>query len=503
MAKTITTHNGSAANRDHNIRNPKVTDKQEHINKSLSHQNVILYDENPRDAYRRIFGEALEKYNAKQKRKDRQIKDYYTHICKDAKKHPVYELIAQIGNRDDTGLDAPTEQECLTQYFNEWDSRNPNLKIIGGYLHKDEDTGTLHMHIDYIPVATGYTRGLEIQSSLVKALEQQGFQKDKEHPQNAQIQWEANENSALESICREHGIEVIHPQAEHRKHLDTDTFKAQKRLEELEQEIADVEEELIDMVNEYTGMVTYLQTEIFHHELEFSEADKSLRNLSNEVKSTKEDLNALQGKLEPLKEDIDKQTRRLNSLKFQCEAESKAVDSLKERKIDLEGQIEALQATLTTREVESITYEKNIFGGVKGVTSKELDALKRTAAQVDAMTIERDQALATAHQAEERAVNAENRAKSAYQDANRQLQEKIREVEQDRPSMQMYRENAKLQKENDSLKTRLSSIIQQLENYFPQAYQMIIKPQLKKKKQTRTQPEQSTSGHSRSGERER
>lgn len=512
MAKTITTHNGSAANRDHNIRNPKVTDKQEHINKSLSHQNVILYDENPRDAYRRIFGEALEKYNAKQKRKDRQIKDYYTHICKDAKKHPVYELIAQIGNRDDTGLDAPTEQECLTQYFDEWDSRNPNLKIIGGYLHKDEDTGTLHMHVDYIPVATGYTRGLEIQSSLVKALEQQGFRKDKEHPQNAQIQWEASENSALESICREHGIEVTHPQAEHRKHLDTDTFKAQKRLEELEQEIADVEEDV--SINK--GIAEQYQDNAILYRQKASEAIsqlnatqlsiKAYRNHSKIVQSQleseskalhslRERKTDLEGKLAPLREDIDKQTRRLNSLKFQCEVESKAVNNLKEKKIDLEGQIEALQATLTTKEVESITYEKTFLGGVKGVTSKELDALKRTAAQVDAMTIERDQALATAHQAEERAVNAENRAKSAYQDANRQLQEKIREVEQDRPSMQMYRENVKLKRENDSLKNLFSFVMEQLETHFPQVFR-IIEPQVRKKKQSRTNPEHSTVGRS-------
>lgn len=218
------------------------------------------------------------------------------------------------------------------------------------------------------------------------------------------------------------------------------------------------------------------------------------------LQSIKEKKTDLEGKLAPLREDIDKQTRRLNSLKFQCEVESKAVNSLKEKKIDLEGQIEALQATLTTKEVESITYEKTFLGGVKGVTSKELDALKRTAAQVDAMTIERDQALATAHQAEERAVNAENRAKSAYQDANRQLQEKIREVEQDRPSMQMYRENVKLKRENDSLKNLFSFVMEQLETHFPQVFR-IIEPQVRKKKQSRTDPEHSTPG--RSWERER
>lgn len=272
-----------------------------------------------------------------------------------------------------------------------------------------------------------------------------------------------------------------------RTHLSVARFKEKQAL--------DMANEFASKANEFACKANDLETDIQERKQELSEADKRLRSLSNEVKSAKEDLNALQGKLEPLREDIDKYTRRLKSLKFQCEAESKAVDSLKEKKMDLEGKIEALQATLTTSEVESITYEKNIFGGVKGVTSKELDALKRTAAQVDTMRAERDHALSRATQAEERAVSAENRAKSAYDDANQQLRQKIREVEQDRPSMQMYRENAKLKRENDSLKNLFSFVMEQLETHFPQVFR-IIEPQVRKKKQSRTNPEHSTVGRS-------
>ena len=108
MPKTISTHTGSVANRDHNIRNPKATDKQEHIDKSLKDRNEIIVDEKPRDAYQRLFGASLEKYNAGQIAKghpERVIKDYFAHIEGDAKKHPVYEMIAPVSY---THLTLPT-----------------------------------------------------------------------------------------------------------------------------------------------------------------------------------------------------------------------------------------------------------------------------------------------------------------------------------------------------------------------------------------------------------
>lgn len=124
MGKTISTHNGSKANRDHNIRNPKVSDKEVHIDKALSCNNEYLYDEKPQEAYRRIFGKALSDYNARQERPKRRIKDYYNHIGKDSKKHQVYEMIVQIGDRKDTGLNAPTERECLKEFYQGWKERN-------------------------------------------------------------------------------------------------------------------------------------------------------------------------------------------------------------------------------------------------------------------------------------------------------------------------------------------------------------------------------------------
>ena len=51
--------------------------------------------------YHKLFDEALKEYNAKQKRKDRQIKSYYDKISRSKQEKLFYEVIVQIGNRDD------------------------------------------------------------------------------------------------------------------------------------------------------------------------------------------------------------------------------------------------------------------------------------------------------------------------------------------------------------------------------------------------------------------
>lgn len=220
MAVRISTHNGSTAHREHNIRKGYVVSKQDHIDTSRSNLNEVWADEKHSKAYQRIFGQAVEEYNAKQTRSDRKIKDYYRQICNDKKKHPVYEMIVQVGGKDDN-IPLETHKAILREFYESFCSRNGNLECIGAYLHLDE--ATPHLHLDYIPVATGYKKGMSKQNGLVKALEQMGYAKDGK--QTAQIQWEQNMNMTLENICTKYGIEVEHLRLG-TAHLDTNTYKA-------------------------------------------------------------------------------------------------------------------------------------------------------------------------------------------------------------------------------------------------------------------------------------
>ena len=74
----------------------------DYIDSTRSKNNIIFHKENIREVYRELFGAALAEYNAKQKRKDRIIKDYYDHIFHSKQEKPFYELIIQVGNKDDT-----------------------------------------------------------------------------------------------------------------------------------------------------------------------------------------------------------------------------------------------------------------------------------------------------------------------------------------------------------------------------------------------------------------
>lgn len=246
MPKTISFHTGAVWSRGHNTRDERYTKKQEHINKALTMNNVTICDIPVRQAYEDIFKQAVEEYNAKQKRADRRIKSYYDKIKQDKRKHPVYECIVQIGDKDDTGNSAQLEKQALIKFAQQWENRNPNLKLIGAYIHADEPNGTVHLHCDFIPVAK-CTRGMVIQNSYDKALQQQGFRTENIH-QTAQMSWQDNEREALCSICRELGIDAQRNQGigQGREYLTPQEYRRakDKQTKEIQKELAPLKKEL-------------------------------------------------------------------------------------------------------------------------------------------------------------------------------------------------------------------------------------------------------------------
>lgn len=118
----------------------------------------------------------LDEYNAKQKRKDRKIKNYYEKISRSKQEKLFYEVIVQIGNREDTGVDsfvADLATCVLEDYVKKFQERNPNLYVFGAYIHLYEETP--HVHIDFVPWVSGCKRGLETHTSLKAALATRGF----------------------------------------------------------------------------------------------------------------------------------------------------------------------------------------------------------------------------------------------------------------------------------------------------------------------------------------
>lgn len=220
----------------------------ENIDVSKSHENITLVDKDVRQAYQEIFGEALEQYNSKQKRADRKIGDYCDHIKKSKNGEKLfYEDVVQWGKKEDFQNPQTRERakEALMKYVEGFEERNPNLKLIGAYIHMDE--ASPHLHLDYVPVANGYSRGLALRNSLDKAMKQMGFQPENEsRKNNATKLWKENERAVFGQICRGLGLVVEPERKSERKSLTVDEYKEARdeMIGEIEQEKNAIVEEV-------------------------------------------------------------------------------------------------------------------------------------------------------------------------------------------------------------------------------------------------------------------
>ena len=211
MARTISFVKGKGSinhnNRDFIAKN---------VDASRTSMNVI-YIQNPIEkAYEEIFGQAVTDYNAKQKRIDRKIGDYLSHVKQSKNNEKVfYENVVQIGKRDDTGIldrdgnitnDALLAKEILDEYATTFQERNPNLILFNAVLHMDE--ATPHLHLDYIPVAHGYKTGLSTRNSLSKGLQEMGIEPAKGKNDNETMHWQQREREFITNLCRERGLDI-------------------------------------------------------------------------------------------------------------------------------------------------------------------------------------------------------------------------------------------------------------------------------------------------------
>lgn len=233
--KTNIKHNNRTMSEKEKERNP-------HIDHSRSHENKYLIQEDIRDIYEREFGEALENYNAKQKRADRKIKDYYKHIEASKKTSTQQEMIIQVGDKDDFKNEDNRKlaNEILEEWFHDFEKRNPNLKVYNAVIHNDE--ASPHMHLNFVPVASGYKRGLEKQVAFDRAIKQQDDTLNKTRPFD---DWREKEVQLLEKMLLERGIE--------RKIVGTNEYKDvndYKKKKDLEREIKQLEHDLSKKKNE-------------------------------------------------------------------------------------------------------------------------------------------------------------------------------------------------------------------------------------------------------------
>lgn len=197
------------------------------VDQSRSDNNVTFKEIDLREFYHQLFDNALNEYNQNQ-RSNRKIKDYFEHI-KNSKKESLFEeIIVEFGNMNDSPIgsdDWNLKIQLCKKYMEEFEKRNPNMKVFNAVLHLDE--ASPHLHIDFVPIGhrNPNGNGLAVKTSMKQALIEQGFI-PQGRMENGKTLWGNSEREYMTEVLRRHNLERDNKN-NHRAHLSIDEFKAQ------------------------------------------------------------------------------------------------------------------------------------------------------------------------------------------------------------------------------------------------------------------------------------
>jgi hypothetical protein len=132
------------------------------------------------------------------------------------------------------------------EYMQEFQQRNPNMRVFSAHLHMDE--ATPHLHIDFVPFATNSKRGLDTRVSLKQALAEQGFAGGA-RGDTEWSQWVRSEKEQLSQVMERHDIQW-EQLGTHDEHLSVMNFKKEERAKEvkaLEKSISKLQKKQVDV----------------------------------------------------------------------------------------------------------------------------------------------------------------------------------------------------------------------------------------------------------------
>ena len=265
--------------------------KAKNVKEDYTRHNIEYCNENIKAVYHELFDEALERYNAKQKRSDRKIDDYYEKIRTSRQEKLFHEVIFQIGNKDDMNArneNGELAKVILDEFMKEFPARNPNLRVFSAHLHMDEETP--HLHIDFVPFVTGSKRGLDTRVSLKQALASQGF-KGGTRQATEQSQWMEAEKRELAKVMERHGV-IWKQLGTHRKHLSVLDFEKQEREREV-QELAVQKEELSQTITEIQAAADNEKRDLQELQEQKAVMQKEILKMSSDKKLTEKNIHVI------------------------------------------------------------------------------------------------------------------------------------------------------------------------------------------------------------------
>ena len=289
----------------------------ENVDPDRVHLNICYQNENLKQVYRELFDESVERYNVG-KRKDRQITNYYEKIRQGKQEKLFHEIIFQIGNCEDMAAGTPDGTlavKVLDEYIQDFQKRNPTLRVFSCYLHQDE--ATPHLHIDFVPYVTGWKgKGMDTRVSLKQALKSLGFQGGNKHDTELN-QWINHEKEVLAEIAKQHGIEW-EQKGTHEEHLDVYNFKKKERKKEVQ--ALEQEKQYLTAKNEgLTAQIAEVRADIKMQEEEKNQAQKDKEMAEWRAEKAEKELKNLEQhreQLQPIMDSVNKELREVGTIEL-------------------------------------------------------------------------------------------------------------------------------------------------------------------------------------------
>lgn len=412
----------NSAKPEHNRRTTYMQKVLKNIDSDLTCNNVIFRDVSLQQAYHDAFDASVLEYNKKQKRKDRRIVDYYTDVKNDSKRNLMYEAVVQFGDHATVGIRTEYDEEeksylerkdkeildpeyvvemeqrilkvqnaqkaerALKKYVETWDERNPHLYLYAAYYHADEKDGTLHVHLDFIPRATGYERGMAIQNGLDRACQQdialrmtpeEIAQEQKRRWKHAENRWQDLQRQDLQGFAQEFGLEASwnREQNEQRRHMKTQEYrKYAAEVELLKKENQALQQENREILAEFKKKYEKLERQIQRREKDLAEKNQQLIEAENSRLATEEQVAMIReerdmlvskcGHLKKRLEDLEIQGKNLEGKIADIEQEKTAKNQELqeiEHKIDeSEEDLEEISGKVATKQDELKSIRKEI-----------------------------------------------------------------------------------------------------------------------------------------------
>lgn len=365
MERTISASVGKGS-LNHNNR----TFVAQNVDKGRIQNNVCYVRRNLKQVYHEIFDEALAAYNAKQKRKDRMIPDYYEKIKHGNQEKLFYEIILQIGNKDDMSAlsteEAELSKQIFAEYMEHFQERNPNLIVFNAVLHMDE--ATPHVHIDYVPVMFHSKRGLGVRNSMKGALAEQGF-KGEGRKSTEWAKWAESEKKALANIMEKYEIhwKQLGTHEEHLSVLDYKKKMRTREVQELENVITEKEERLQEQQQQMKDseeviwkqiqQIVHKQELITGKEKEYQSKSEKVAQLENAIADEEHELSALRQENRKCKDELT--TMEEEQWKLRCDLRNANLD-VKEKQMELWKVEQEITDKKANMETELATMESKM-----------------------------------------------------------------------------------------------------------------------------------------------